>query len=104
MSQEPSPTSSVDTRTPRALSSNIWLFITKDGSKRWVFAYERTKKRREMALGAASDVGLGKARDLAEAARELLAQGIDPIEARRAAEAEAEEAAARQTRAGSTSA
>ena len=71
----------------------LWLFITKDGSKRWVFAYERNKKRREMGLGAASDVGLGKARDLASTAREQLAQGIDPIEARRAAEAEAEEAA-----------
>lgn len=71
----------------------LWLFITKDGSKRWVFAYERSKKRREMGLGPASDVGLGKARDLASTARELLAQGIDPIEARRLAEAEAEEAA-----------
>lgn len=71
----------------------LWLFITKDGSKRWVFAYERNKKRREMGLGSASDVGLGKARDLASTARELLAQGIDPIEVRRAAEAEAEEAA-----------
>jgi integrase len=71
----------------------LWLFITKDGSKRWVFAYERNKKRREMGLGPASDVSLGKARDLASTAREQLAQGIDPIEARRAAEAEADEAA-----------
>lgn len=70
----------------------LWLYITKDGSKRWVFAYERNKKRREMGLGPACDVGLGKARDLAAAARALLAEGIDPLDARRAAEAEAEEA------------
>lgn len=28
------------------------LFITKDGSKRWMFAWERIGKRREMGLGA----------------------------------------------------
>ncbi|WP_157220679.1 tyrosine-type recombinase/integrase [Flavisphingomonas formosensis] len=71
----------------------LWLYITRDGSKRWVFAYERDKKRREMGLGAASDVQLGKARNLAASARQLLVDGIDPIEARRAAEAEAAEAA-----------
>ena len=71
----------------------LWLFITKDGSKRWVFAYERDKRRREMGLGSVADVGLGKARDHAAAACQLLAGGSDPIDARRAAELEAAEAA-----------
>jgi len=71
----------------------LWLFITKDGSKRWVFAYERNKKRHEMGLGPMAEIGLGKARDLAAAARQLLADGLDPLEARRMAEAEAIEAA-----------
>lgn len=66
----------------------LCLIIAKDGSKRWVFAYQRNKRRREMGLGSASEVGLAKARDLAAAARQLLADGIDPLEARRAAEAE----------------
>jgi len=71
----------------------LWLFIKKDGSRRWVFAYERNKKCHEMGLGPASDLGLSKARDLAAAARQLLAEGTDPLEARRAAEAEAAEEA-----------
>ncbi|MEW7843432.1 Arm DNA-binding domain-containing protein, partial [Klebsiella pneumoniae] len=71
----------------------LWLFIKKDGSRRWVFAYERNKKCHEMGLGPASDLGLSKARDPAAAARQLLAEGTDPLEARRAAEAEAAEEA-----------
>lgn len=71
----------------------LWLFVTKDGSKRWVFAYERDKRRHEMGLGPVADVGLGKARDLAAGARELLTEGRDPLDARRAAEIEAAEAA-----------
>ena len=72
---------------------NLWLLITKDGSKRWVFAYERNKKRHEMGLGATGDVTLARARELAAEQRQLLAEGIDPLEARRAAEVEAAEAA-----------
>ena len=73
----------------------LWLFITKDGSKRWVYAYEREKRRREMGLGPVAEVGLGKARDLAAAARQVLADGGDPLDARRAAEIEAVEVARR---------
>jgi len=61
------------------------LFITKDGSKRWVFAWERIGKRREMGLWAAQDVSLARARDLASEAREQIAAGIDPIAVRRLA-------------------
>ncbi len=71
----------------------LWLFLTKDGSKRWVFAYERDKRRREMGLGPVAEVGLGKARELAAGARQVLAEGRDPLDARRAAEAMVTEAA-----------
>ena len=69
------------------------LLIGKDGSKRWIFAWERHGRRREMGLGATADVGLAKARELAAAARQLLADGIDPLERRRADEEAAAEAA-----------
>ncbi|HVI97544.1 MAG TPA: integrase arm-type DNA-binding domain-containing protein [Sphingomonas sp.] len=69
------------------------LLITKDGSKRWVYIWDRNGKRREMGLGAAADIGLAKARDLAAAARQLLVEGIDPLEDRRAQEAAVVEAA-----------
>ncbi|CUS43760.1 Integrase [hydrothermal vent metagenome] len=75
------------------------LVITKDGSKRWVFAWERNRKRHEMGLGSAQDVSLARARELASEAREQIAAGLNPIEERRIAlEAaiRAEEEAARQ--------
>jgi integrase len=48
-----------------------------------------------MGLGPASLVGLAKARDLAHEARRLIAQGIDPIDARDAEKAAAKVEAAR---------
>lgn len=80
----------------------LWLRIFNDGSRRWIFTWERNKRRREMGLGAAADVTLATARQKAEAALGLLAEGIDPLDARREEEeAEAtrvaEEAAAQIT-------
>lgn len=41
------------------------------------------KKRREMGLGSFGDFTLADARDMAAAARQLLKEGIDPLDARR---------------------
>lgn len=77
----------------------LWLRLDKDGSKRWVFTWERNKRRREMGLGSVTEVSLKKARDAAADARALLADGLDPIDERKAteqaalAELEAERAA-----------
>jgi integrase len=72
----------------------LWLRIDNSGSRKWVFAWERSKRRREMGLGAASEITLATARELAAEARALLAQGHDPIEERRAKELEQEAPAA----------
>jgi len=64
----------------------LWLRLDENGSKRWVFAWERNKRRREMGLGSAVDISIKKARDAAADARALLAEGRDPIEQRRAVE------------------
>jgi hypothetical protein len=69
----------------------LYLRLGKDGSKRWTFAWERDKRRREMGLGAFANVSLAMARERAAVARAQLADGLDPIEERRAAE-EAERA------------
>ena len=66
----------------------LWLRIFNDGAKRWIFTWERSKRRREMGLGPVSDVTLAKAREKAEAARALLADGLDPLDIRRLAEEE----------------
>lgn len=58
----------------------LYLKITPDGSKRWVFMYARAGKQREMGLGSArpGGISLADARAAAQAAREDLAAGSDP--------------------------
>lgn len=66
---------------------NLYLSISKTGTKRWVFLYRSANSRPvEMGLGAARDVPLAKAREKATAARGLLADGKDPLEIRRSEE------------------
>lgn len=64
----------------------LYLKITPDGSKRWVFMYARAGRQREMGLGSAQPggVSLVDARTAAQAARDDLAGGQDPIAAREA--------------------
>lgn len=63
----------------------LYLAISPDGlRRRWVFLYGMGGKQREMGLGPISEVNLAEARRRAEAARRLVADGIDPIEDRRA--------------------
>ena len=59
----------------------LYLSIGEGGRRRWIFLYRdrRTQKLREMGLGGADTVTLAKARQQAQAARELLADGLDPI-------------------------
>jgi integrase len=48
-------------------------------TKAWLFRYEIDHRERYMGLGSVRVVSLGEARAKANAARKLLAQGIDPI-------------------------
>lgn len=67
----------------------LYLSVTPDGKrKRWTLLYKRNGRQREMGLGSASDTSLADARKAADAARALLRDGIDPLEAKRKAEAE----------------
>src|SRR5689334_9210895 len=65
---------------------NLYLSISANGGRRWVFMYRFGGKQREMGLGSASRAGtsLARARELAAEARLALAAGLDPLEARRA--------------------
>nr|WP_284699483.1 integrase arm-type DNA-binding domain-containing protein [Sphingomonas lycopersici] len=77
----------------------LWLRITEKGSKRWIFKWALDGRRREMGLGSVACISLATARRKAEEARELLAAGHDPLEAKRdqeeAAAAVADETCAR---------
>lgn len=64
----------------------LYLNVTPSGARSWLFIWKRDGKRREMGLGPAGSVPLARARELATECRAQVAAGLDPIEARNAAE------------------
>jgi integrase len=77
----------VETRkTPGLIADGggLYLQIAPTGARTWIFRYQIAGRRRDMGLGSAAVFSLAEARDRARAARRLVADGIDPIEARRA--------------------
>lgn len=64
----------------------LYLILRKDGARWWRFDYVRPiiKTRNTLSFGVYPDVGLKEAREQRDAARKLLASGIDPGEHRKA--------------------
>ena len=60
------------------------------GGKWWRFKYRHGGKEKRLSLGVYPEVSLAEARERRDAARKLLAQGIDPSATRRAEKAEAQ--------------
>ena len=65
----------------------LYLQVTPAGTRSWVMRYQIAGRRREMGLGPAALVSLQEARQAALKHRQALLQGIDPLAARRAAQA-----------------
>src|SRR6267378_2398124 len=65
------------------------LQVSESGSKSWIFRYMIGGRAREMGLGSVRVFSLADARERAIRASKLVADGIDPIKARDAAEAAA---------------
>jgi integrase len=63
---------------------NLYLRVDRSGAKRWVFFYKLNGRQREAGLGGFNYLPLAKAREIAVAMREALAQGIDPLDSRQA--------------------
>lgn len=63
----------------------LYLQVTAAGSKSWIFRFARHGKTRDMGLGPTHTVGLADARVGAALARKALLDGIDPLDARKAA-------------------
>jgi integrase len=70
---------------------NLYLQVSPTGARSWLFMYRLAGRQREMGLGsaAAHAVSLQEARNRAAAARKQVEAKIDPLDARRAAEAAA---------------
>ena len=64
--------------------AGLYLQITPAGVKSWVLRFERNGRERMLGLGPLRDFNLKEARERARRARQLLADGIDPIDAKRA--------------------
>ena len=66
----------------------LYLQVSEGGTRSWILRYTLNMTRREMGLGSVSDFGLADARERAREARRLVAEGVDPIAARRQAKEE----------------
>jgi integrase len=64
---------------------NLYLRVDKSGAKHWVFFYAFKGKQREAGLGGVQSMPLARAREKAREWRALLAEGIDPLDAKKAA-------------------
>lgn len=72
----------------------LYLEVSPAGGKLWRWKYRISGKEKRLAIGAYPDTGLADARDKRDAARKLLAAGVDPGEQRKAEKAAGEERAA----------
>jgi Arm DNA-binding domain len=61
----------------------LYLQVTQAGVRSWLLRYERRGRERAMGLGPVDDFTLDEARERARKARQLLSDGIDPIDARK---------------------
>src|SRR6516162_10630049 len=78
------------------LVKGLLLQISDSGAKSWVLRYERHGKEHMMGLGSVADFNLKEARERARAARQLLADGVDPLAAKQANKQAAKLAEARK--------
>ena len=61
----------------------MYLLVNPKGTKYWRYNYRYANKRKTLALGVYPDTSLADARKAHQKARETLAKGIDPSEAKR---------------------
>ena len=66
------------------LVRGLLLQISEGGTKSWVLRFELNGRERWMGLGSASEFSLKQARKRALAARQQLADGVDPLATKRA--------------------
>ena len=75
-------------------AGGLYLEIAKTGGKWWRLKYRFDGKEKRLSLGIYPDTSLATARDKRDAARKLLAAGVDPGEHRKAEKLAGEEQAA----------
>ena len=61
----------------------LYLLVDASGARRWLLIFRQSGRQREMGLGSASVVSLADARRRRDEARQLIADGRDPIAEKR---------------------
>jgi integrase len=62
---------------------NLYLIVSPTGGRKWILRFTWRGRAKEMGLGSAASVPLADAREKAASARRKIAQGVNPIEARK---------------------
>jgi integrase len=83
------------TRGMYADGGGLYLQVSKNGSRSWIFRFKQNGRVRDMGLGSLTSVSLATAREMAAECRRTRLTGVDPIEVRRTDRREAQLAAAR---------
>jgi hypothetical protein len=79
----------IESVAPRARSfiigdgGGLYLQIEPSGKKVWRMAYRRDHRETSISFGPYPDVSLTEARHCRDNARQLIAEGVDPVERRR---------------------
>jgi integrase len=73
----------------------LYLQVTANGRRSWIFRFKQNGRSRDMGLGSLATISLAEAREMAAECRRLRLTGIDPIESRKTDRLQAQLAAAR---------
>jgi integrase len=73
----------------------LYLQVSRNGSRSWIYRFKQNSRARDMGLGSLTTVSLATAREMAAECRRKRLAGIDPIEHRQTDRREAQLAAAR---------
>jgi integrase len=74
----------IKTRGFYADGGNLYLQVSKAGTKSWVFRFKESGRTRDMGLGPIHTLSLAEARERATECRKLRLDRVDPIEQRKA--------------------
>src|SRR5262245_46363331 len=61
----------------------LYLQVGIGGARSWIYRFTLNGKTRDLGLGSITAIPLKRARELAAQARQMRAEGVDPIERRR---------------------
>jgi integrase len=73
----------------------LYLQVSENGSRSWIFRFKQNGRSRDMGLGSLTAVSLATAREVAADCRRKRSAGLDPIENRKVERLQAQLAAAR---------